>query len=168
MAPVDILVLLKVVLHETDPVRRLADELGIPPASVQNSLKHLERVGLLSGSGRSRHFNRLEARNFLVHASRFIAPVSVGALTYGIPTAHAAAPLKEKLLSDDAPVVIPAEPDGKPGLLEGRAVKPLHKSVPYAVRKDPELYKLVALVDALRIGRARERAMAESELRACL
>jgi hypothetical protein len=40
--------------------------------------------------------------------------------------------------------------------------------VPYAVRKDPELYKLVALVDALRIGRARERAMAEAELRACL
>jgi hypothetical protein len=168
MSPADILVLLKVVLHEKDSVRSLADGLGIPHASVQNSLDSLKRVGLLSGSGGSRHFDRFEVRDFLVHASRFIAPASPGALAYGIPTAHAAAPLKQKLLADDDPVVIPAEPDGKLGMTEGRAIEPLHKNVPHAVRRDPELYKLVALVDALRIGRARERKIAEAELRACL
>ena len=37
-------------------------------------------------------------------------------------------------------------------------------SVPRAVKTDPELYDLLCLVDALRIGRARERALAEQEL----
>ena len=38
-------------------------------------------------------------------------------------------------------------------------------SVPRAVKKDPELYDLLSLVDALRIGRVREKKMAEEELR---
>jgi hypothetical protein len=36
--------------------------------------------------------------------------------------------------------------------------------VPKAARRDPVLYELLALVDALRDGRARERRMAEREL----
>jgi hypothetical protein len=36
--------------------------------------------------------------------------------------------------------------------------------VPDAARSDPKLYELLALVDAIRVGRARERKLAESEL----
>jgi hypothetical protein len=36
--------------------------------------------------------------------------------------------------------------------------------VPGAARRDPALYDLLALVDALRIGRARERSLAEKEI----
>lgn len=53
---------------------------------------------------------------------------------------------------------------GVDGQVQGVAVKPLYPSVPHAARRDAALYDLLALVDALRLGRARERAMAEKEL----
>jgi hypothetical protein len=53
------------------------------------------------------------------------------------------------------------DPDGK---VQGAAVQPLYSSVPHAASRDPALYDLLALVDALRLGRARERALAEKEL----
>ncbi len=45
-----------------------------------------------------------------------------------------------------------------------RAIEPLHDGVPIAVQSDKELYALLALVDVLRVGRAREREFAEAEL----
>lgn len=42
--------------------------------------------------------------------------------------------------------------------------EPLHKTVPEAAAKDPVLYELLALIDGLRDGRARERQIAEREL----
>ena len=39
----------------------------------------------------------------------------------------------------------------------------LHKSAP-AAAKDPALYELLALIDAVRDGRVRERKLAEKEL----
>jgi hypothetical protein len=48
--------------------------------------------------------------------------------------------------------------------VQGAAVQPLDSSVPGAARRDPALYDLLALVDALRIGRARERSLAEKEI----
>jgi hypothetical protein len=53
------------------------------------------------------------------------------------------------------------DPDGE---VRGGSFEPLHKAVPHAARKDPRLYELLALVDALRDGRARERQLAEKAL----
>jgi hypothetical protein len=44
----------------------------------------------------------------------------------------------------------------------------MHKAAPKAARKDPVLYELLALIDALRDGRVRERQLAQKELRAQL
>jgi hypothetical protein len=41
----------------------------------------------------------------------------------------------------------------------------LHPSAPQAARKDPALYEILALIDALREGMVRERQLAEAELR---
>ena len=57
----------------------------------------------------------------------------------------------------------PVWPDPE-GRVQGVSVQPLYASVPGAARRDPELYHLLALVDSLRIGRARERALAEKEI----
>lgn len=43
-------------------------------------------------------------------------------------------------------------------------LEPLYKSVPQAALRDPILYQFLALVDAIRDGRARERKIAEREL----
>jgi hypothetical protein len=41
---------------------------------------------------------------------------------------------------------------------------PLYKSAPMAALRDPVLYEFLALADAIRDGRARERNLAEREL----
>ena len=44
--------------------------------------------------------------------------------------------------------------------MRGVTFEPLHKSAPAAARKDPALYELLALIDAVRDGRVRERKLA--------
>jgi hypothetical protein len=41
---------------------------------------------------------------------------------------------------------------------------PLYRSAPEAALRDPQLYELLVLVDAMRAGRARERKLASDEL----
>ena len=59
----------------------------------------------------------------------------------------------------DLPPVWP-DPDGE---VRGATLEPLHKAAPKAARRDPALHELLALIDALRDGRVRERQMAEKE-----
>jgi hypothetical protein len=54
-----------------------------------------------------------------------------------------------------------AIPGGKD---KGYAFLPLFKSVPQAVQEDKQLYKLLALLDAIRDGKAREQSLAIDEL----
>ncbi len=57
----------------------------------------------------------------------------------------------------------PVWPDVEGGI-RGIGFSPLHKSVPRAAQHDSKLYDLLALVDMIRGGRARERAVAIKEL----
>ena len=50
------------------------------------------------------------------------------------------------------------------GTARGQQITPLYLSVPNAVLKDDELYQLLVIVDTLRVGGARERAIALQEL----
>jgi hypothetical protein len=52
-------------------------------------------------------------------------------------------------------------PEGK---VRGVTLEPIHRTATTAAEKDPTVYKVLALLDALRDGRARERALAEREL----
>jgi DNA-binding transcriptional ArsR family regulator len=164
---IDLLVVLKLVAHEAEPtsVRHLEDELGLSKSAVANSLQRLRELDLIKdGPARERRVNKLLLRECLEHAARWIAPARVGDFELGLPTAHAAEPLKRKLTGDEDPVVIPL-PHGP---LRGRAVTPLHPLAPAAAARDPKLHRLLAIVDAFRIGRARDRQLAVAELRACL
>jgi len=51
------------------------------------------------------------------------------------------------------------------GTVRGLAVKPLHESAPSVARRDKYFYELLALTDAIRVGQARVRGLAEAELR---
>ena len=98
---------------------------------------------------------------FLIYGLKYVFPAQRGEVTRGIPTAHAAPPLNRHFAPGaDLPPVWP-DPEGE---VRGTSLDPLHKMVPAAVRKDPALYELLALVEALRDGRARERQLAEREL----
>lgn len=165
--PSDLLVALKLAAHEGEApsVRRLEGELGLSKSAVANSLHRLARLGLVRAEGVApRCVNKLLLRDCLEHAARWISPAEVGEFVLGLPTAHSAGALADKLRGDDDPVVMPL-PQGP---VRGRAVTPLHPLAPAAAARDPKLYKLLAVVDALRMGRARDRKLAAEELRACL
>ncbi|HEV3070539.1 MAG TPA: hypothetical protein VGY76_03825 [Solirubrobacteraceae bacterium] len=71
-------------------------------------------------------------------------------------------PLSERLVAvDELPPVWP-DPLGEERGLE---VRPLYPAVVSLARSDPEMYELLALVDALRVGDARTRGFAGDLLR---
>jgi hypothetical protein len=78
----------------------------------------------------------------------------------GIATAHSAAPLNAIIISEEHYVW----PSGR-GNLRGQTILPLYPSVVEAVKNDEKLYELLALVDTLRVGRAREKEIAVQELK---
>jgi len=107
--------------------------------------------------------NRKNLKEFLIHGVKYAFPAQHGQLTRGIPTSYAASPLNLHIApSSDPPPVWPS-PDGK---VRGVEFFPLYQNVPVAAQRDPKLYELLTLVDAIREGRTREREIAIRELTA--
>jgi hypothetical protein len=109
--------------------------------------------------------NKNNLEEFLIHGVKYAFPVERGGPTRGVPTAEAAAPLNRHF-SQDFPLP-PVWPYAA-GSVRGIAFSPLYKNVPEAAMRDPKLYELLALLDAIREGRAREREIAIRELTATI
>lgn len=163
MRPLDIVVLLKLSLEGggRPPYLRLANELHLYPSEVHASVKRARASHFLQGPELDDRLNRSALLEFLLHGVRYAFPAEKGSPTRGVPTSYAAAPLR-KVISDagELPPVWPYAD----GPVRGYSFAPLHKNVPQAALEDERLYALLALVDALRDGRARERELAAKEL----
>ena len=161
LAPLDILVLLKISVKGSRPwvQRDIANELHVSQASVHRALQSAAEVGLYSAQRKRIVVPRLEEA--LVHGAKYFLPPKRGGETRGMPTSWAAPPLCEQLAAGNE--TIPVWPDPE-GVVRGITFEPLHEGVPAAAREDPQLYELLALVDALRDGRPREIRLAEKEL----
>jgi hypothetical protein len=129
---------------------------------VHAALKRLERARLLATDPSGTRPLLQAVEEFLVHGVKYAFPAKRGEVTRGVPTSYAGPPLNGKLAADDLPPVWP-HPEGA---ARGVALEPLYPSAPAAALRDPALYELLALIDAIREGRARERKLAEDELRA--
>jgi hypothetical protein len=161
LKPQDIVILLKLVANKANnwSYSWLANELAMSPAEVHAGIKRCAAAKLFDLQRNA--LVKIALHEFLVHGVKYAFPPDRGALTRGIPTGYAAPPLNSLIVqSSEAPPVWPS-PEGS---VKGYEFSPLYKSVPKAVAKDPELYELLALVDAVRDGRARERDMAVKEL----
>jgi len=99
-------------------------------------------------------------RAFVIHGAPYAYPAVRGAVTRGFPTAHGVAPRKDAIVAAEPPPVWPH----REGTVRGPGLLPLYENLPLAARHDPALYELLALFDALRAGRARERKLAKAEL----
>lgn len=137
----------------------LARALGMSASEVHAAVRRLTDARLLEPDSRRVRLGAL--RNFIVHGVPYAFPARPEAMTRGMPTAWAAPIMSGKIAAADQPLPVWPDPDGK---VQGVAVEPLYSSVPGAARRNQELYDLLALVDVLRIGRARERTMAEKEI----
>ncbi len=158
MRPHDVVVLLKMVVLDNDfYLKDVADSIGVSRSEVSESVVRSVAAGLLSADKKTvRRNNLLE---FLVHGIKYVFPQIPGAIVRGLPTAHSAPPLKN-LIESEYSYVWPYID----GTIVGQEIQPLYYSVPQACLNDENLYQLLAVVDALRVGSARERKLAIKEL----
>ncbi|MBP7850603.1 MAG: hypothetical protein KA053_10060 [Lentimicrobiaceae bacterium] len=160
MSPHDIVILLKIVSYGNEPwfQKPLAEALGISQSEVSKSLNRSKYAGFLDPSGKK--VMKMALMEFLKYGLRYVFPQKPGPVVRGIPTAHSAAPLNEQIQSTENFIW----PYGK-GTVRGHSILPLYPSVPEAALRDEKLHELLALVDALRVGRAREKELAVIELK---
>ena len=178
----DVVIVLKLVANrifaKKGTFAQLSKDLAMSPSQVFYSVKRAESARLLraatvapppgadeaeEGSQFSQWPNNNNLKEFLIHGVKYAFPVERGGPTRGIPTAEAAPPLN--LHSPQDFQLPPVWPHAE-GLVRGISFSPLYKTVPKAAQLDPKLYELLALVDAIREGRAREREIAIRELTA--
>lgn len=139
----------------------LAIALGLSASETHGAVRRLEEAGLVNAE---RAVVRQALREFLVHGLKYVFPARPGALSLGVPTAGAA----PALAATFPPLEIPWVWPWPEGTVRGLTIEPLYRTLPGAALKDPALYEVLALMDALRAGRARERQLAEHRLREVL
>ena len=162
--PQDLLFLLKLVAIDKNSwsFNKLAISLGMSPAEVHAAAKRsvAARLAIKGEDAIRPHIRNLG--EFLLHGMQYVFIPERGELTRGIPTSCAALPLNEYFPADQEPPPVWPDPEGE---VRGLLFSPLYKSAPVAARNDVKLYELLALVDGLRGGRAREREIAAKELK---
>ncbi|WP_299531827.1 hypothetical protein [Ulvibacterium sp.] len=159
MRPHDIVILLKIIAKGDEPWfnKDLANELHISQSEVSESLNRSKIARLVSGD--KKDVFKLALLDFLTHGLRYVYPERPSSSVRGVPTSHSAPPLN-KVIESKQDYVWPYAL----GSHRGFAIEPLHPNVPKACLEDPKLHELLALADALRVGRARERNLAFQEL----
>ncbi len=161
LKPQDIMTLLKVHLWQNSnwTYSILAESLGMSASEVHAALKRGHASGLYDSD--NRQVNKQPLLEFLVHGLPYAFYATPGVIARGLPTAHSAEPLKSLLLADESDAYVWPTPAGN---VRGQAIAPLYRSVPIAVQNDPQLYALLSLIDAIRVGRVREKRLAAKEL----
>jgi len=116
---------------------------------------------LAINDGKSIRPNRRNLEEFLVHGIQYVFVPERGGLNRGMPTGYATSPLDAWFMDNHEPPPVWPDPAGD---VRGESFSPLYKSAPVAAKNDKPLYELLALVDAVRGGCAREREIAKKEL----
>jgi hypothetical protein len=139
----------------------LSAELDISVSQLHSALKRCEMARLFEQGDHKPYRPHLE--EYLIHGVKYSFPAQHGSLTRGIPTSYAAPPMSSMIAESGDPPPVWPHPKGQ---VRGVALSPIHRAAPGAALKDPKLYELLALLDAVRAGRAREREIAVRELTA--
>jgi hypothetical protein len=162
LKPQDVLVLLKLITWKEAKswgYASLAKALFMSLSEVHSAIKRAQFAELYDPL--TKRPIRANFSEFLLHGLRYAFPAQILKGTRGIPTAHAAFPLKGKIVSSDEDNYVWPSRLGK---TKGKGIEPLYRSVPHSAMKDPNLYELLVLIDALRVGRIREKDLAKKIL----
>lgn len=159
LKPQDIFILLKLWLlrEEKWSFNRVAAEVFMSPSEVHAAVKRATQAHLFDAHLHRPRIKALE--EFLVHGVKYAFPPDLGPVTRGVPTAFATPALKEHLSVREESIEMYVWPYPE-GEYRGVSLSPLYKSVPQAVASDAALYNLLGVVDAIRLGRAREQEIA--------
>lgn len=161
MKPQDILVYLKLLLWKRGrwTIASLAESIGLSASETHAALQRGKKNKFFDPL--TERPNKAALEEFLIHGLKYVFPVEPGPQVKGIPTAHSAPPLSEKIVSQPGDAFVWGSPKGR---VLGAQIEPLYPSVPKAVQSDIELYELLAMIDAIRVGRVREQKLAVQEI----
>jgi DNA-binding MarR family transcriptional regulator len=155
----DIALLLKLAIENQPAIqsKNLAEGLSISPSEVSKAMRRCADAGLVHIEGSEKRVNRTALMEFLSHGLRYAFPPERGSMVRGIPTAASAEPLKSRLLEDNEPPAVWPYAEGK---VRGISLIPLYQGAPRAALRNSKFYGVLALCDAIRSGRTRERNLA--------
>jgi hypothetical protein len=166
LKPQDLLVCLELATRE-DPrwtYADLSEALGISASEVNAGVDRAMTAGLLGPALERNEKPRpvtVALLEFVTHGVRYAFFARPGRIVRGWPTAHSAPPLVDLFQAGEEPPYV--WPDAE-GSVRGQAIEPLYPTVPSVARENRALYELLALIDGIRCGRARERRIATQEL----
>jgi hypothetical protein len=167
LKPQDVVVVLKLLGYGSNrpSFAKMANDLAMSPSEVHAAMKRAQAARLLHGPELANRPILSALEEFLIHGVKYAFPAERGGPSRGIPTSYAAEPLNRLIALGNEPIPVWPYPKGES---RGIALAPFYKSLPVAALRDARLYEELALVDAIRDGRARERNLAERELRKIL
>jgi hypothetical protein len=158
LKPQDIAVALQLALTPGITYAALAAATGMSQGEVHNAVRRLRGARLVLAEATQVHGPAL--LEFLGSGVPYAFPAEAGAESRGVPTAHAAGVLGEGFTTTESLVWPSVE-----GRVRGASVVPLYDAAASTAARNPALYELLALVDAVRLGRVRERTRAKQLLR---
>jgi len=160
MRPQDLVILLKIVALDQQEwgLSALSHTLHISISEISESLNR-SRIAKLIDSHK-KNVNRHNLMEFLEHGVKYVFPLQPGTMVRGIATAHSYPAIYDSFISEQHYVW--ADPKGK---IIGLELEPFYPKQTLAVKNDPVLYEMIALVDMLRIGKLREIKYAVTRLK---
>lgn len=154
MKPQDVVIAVKLLgaADSTWSYASLGEDLGLGHNQVHLACKRLMAASLMMD-------RRIAKRNlveFLVHGLKYVFPPIWEGEQHGIPTAVSSPVMQKELRS---PQVI-VWPTGRRKDPKGDSLRPLHKCVFTVIENDLFSYQVLAILDSIRISKAREREVA--------
>lgn len=153
----DILLTLQLFVSGPKSYAGLGQAIGISASQAHAASKRAIASGILRADMTVRQSALLE----VLVALKYYFPAERGGEARGIPTAHAAPPLDEHIRDNHELTPVWPHPEGH---VRGLSCEPIYKTAPTAALRNKDLYEYLALIDALRIGNAREQQLARQIL----
>ena len=149
----DILIALKIVEKDSEDWRiiDIAYKLNISQSEVHEGINRLHDSEIMH---RRKHIVKSNLAEFIIHGVKYCFPAIPGMKSRGIPTSHSSEFLRNIVRDKDQDTVVWPYEEGESS---GVSIPPLYSSVPYFVLEDPFMYEYLCYIDAIRIGRKRER-----------
>ena len=158
LKPQDVAVALRLAMSPGASYAQLGADLSMSQSTAHESVERLQLAGLLRPE--SRVVNRHSLLEFLEHGLRYMFPAKPEWRARGVPTAYSSPALAGEIVADDVIVW----PDSR-GSVTGQSIPPLIDGAAELPTRCPQMYELLTLVDAIRIGRVRERSKAVEKIK---
>ncbi|MDY6787590.1 MAG: hypothetical protein SVK54_05640 [candidate division WOR-3 bacterium] len=156
----DILIALKIIERDSEDWRiiDIAYNLKISQSEVHEGINRLHDSEIMH---RRKHIVKNNLAEFIIHGLKYCFPAIPGMKSRGIPTSHSSEFLSNIVRDKDQDTVVWPYENGKSS---GVSIPPLYSSVPYFVLENPFMYEYLCYIDAIRIGRKREREYAKKKI----